>query len=122
MNDVTIIEECMNEVSDIMKDIDIEEGMNKVEREYGSSGSREEHKIRYLKRFKSFVKDSLKQEVKLKKWVTVTWLNVCDGFIIHWDEIDKAVTQIYQINMMHCGEKLLDYGAVHYGDVLVRRY
>ena len=55
-----IMEECVNEVSDIMNDIDIEEEMNKMEKMYGTSDSREEHKIRYSKRFELFVKDELK--------------------------------------------------------------
>ena len=38
MNDETIMKECKNEVSDIMKDVDIVEEMNKMESEYGSSG------------------------------------------------------------------------------------
>ena len=50
-----------------MKDVGIEKEMNKMEREYGSSGSRDEHKMRYSKRFKSFVKDSLKEEVPIEE-------------------------------------------------------
>ena len=50
-----IVEECVNEVSDIMNDIDIEEEMNKMERMYGTSDSREEHKMRYCEQFKLFV-------------------------------------------------------------------
>ena len=58
-----ILEECMNEVSDIIKDIDIDKEMNKMEGECRSSHSKEEHKMRYSKRFayKSFVRYALKR-------------------------------------------------------------
>ena len=44
----------------LSNDIDIEEQMNKMERVYGTSDTREEHRMRYSKRFKLFVKDELK--------------------------------------------------------------
>ena len=61
-----IMDECINEVSDIMNDIDIEEEMNKMEREYGTSDSREEHKMRYSKRFKLFVEKELKRSESIE--------------------------------------------------------
>ena len=62
-----IMEECVSEVSGIMNDIDIEEEMNKMERMYGTSDSREEHKMRYSKWFKSFVKDELKRSESIEE-------------------------------------------------------
>ena len=40
MND-NFMGECINEVSEIMNDVDIEEEMNKMERMYGKSDNRE---------------------------------------------------------------------------------
>ena len=56
-----------NEVSDIINDIDIEEDINKMEKMCGTSDSREEHKMRYSKRFKLFVKDELKRSESIEE-------------------------------------------------------